>query len=167
MADDAARAAAASGAADDLARGADDVARAGDDGLQVLGSAPTKKPRLQFWDEPRDILGRRVYRRNDLFDPDHVSSWKERGQTVSGTNLERMATGRAPVGYDGKSVDLHHLIQREPGAMAEVSYTMHKTNHGILHIPDTHSFRRNPGLNRQFNNYRDDYWKLRSSTYPN
>ena len=45
-----------------------------------------------------------------------------------------MATGHAPVGYEGNTVGLHHMSQTQDGSIAEMSQTFHKTNHGIIHI---------------------------------
>lgn len=53
-----------------------------------------------------------------------------------------MASGRAPIGYDGKSVELHHLSQTEVngfagtrGSLAEVGSVFHSQNSSILHVP--------------------------------
>jgi len=51
--------------------------------------------------------GHLTKQRNDIFDPNTVSSWKVRGKKVTGTNIERMASGRAPIGVDGRPVNLH------------------------------------------------------------
>ncbi|HFK5734457.1 TPA: HNH/ENDO VII family nuclease [Enterobacter sichuanensis] len=49
-----------------------------------------------------------------------------------------MATGHAPVGYEGNTVGLHHMSQTQDGSIAEMSQTFHKTNHGIIHLnPNT------------------------------
>lgn len=49
-----------------------------------------------------------------------------------------MTTGRAPVGYEGNTVDLHHMSQTQDGSIAEMSQTFHKTNLEIIHInPNT------------------------------
>jgi len=71
--------------------------------------------------------GNRVYQRNDLIGASLVDA---RGRT----NLERMQRGLAPIGPDGQSINLHHLTQRQSGAIAEVTATMHQQNSGILHI---------------------------------
>lgn len=117
----------------------------------------------QFWKEdPITYSGNKVFQRNDLIDPNRVSEWTVRGQTVRGTNLERMAAGRAPVGPDGNSVNLHHLTQRQDGAIAEVTQTLHSTNHGILHMPNTVP----SGINRsQFNTWSRNYWKDRAENW--
>jgi filamentous hemagglutinin len=40
-------------------------------------------------------LTNRVYQSDELFDPNFVSSWVEKGKTIPGTNIERMASGIA------------------------------------------------------------------------
>jgi len=122
-----------------------------------------------------------------LFDPAQVSQWKVNGKLVSGTNLERMATGRAPVDAEGRSVQLHHLTQTEVnvqngtrGSLAEVGATFHGKNFSVLHLPFPRnpnipkqtiprypSFRRNPNGTAssqaaEFANYQSGYWKIRA-----
>ena len=64
--------------------------------------------------------GRSVYKNDGAFDVNHVDS---KGRT----NVQRMGEGLAPIGKDGKSVELHHMTQSEVngfngsrGAVAEV-----------------------------------------------
>nr|WP_276203259.1 HNH/ENDO VII family nuclease [Pantoea rwandensis] len=92
-----------------------------------------------------------------------MTTWRDKGKVFKGTNIERMATGRAPVGYDGKAVNLHHMLQSQDGPIAEMSQTFHKVNHGIIHInPNTIP----SGINRtEFNAWREDYWAFRASGY--
>ena len=59
------------------------------------------------------------------FDPDLVTSWRAGGKVISGTNIERMATGRAPIGTDGKPINLHHMLQSNDSAIAELTQTFH------------------------------------------
>lgn len=93
------------------------------------------------------------YSRED-FDFDYVDA---NGKT----NLERMQKGRVPIGKDGIYVELHHLIQREKGEIAEISGKVHRENHKLLHI--------NPssipsGINRAaFRKLRKAYWKRRAA----
>ncbi|MDW8584105.1 hypothetical protein Q7W15_02405 [Streptococcus suis] len=49
----------------------------------------------KYWKNEVEFNGNKVYQRDDLIDPNVVSSWKENGVTVTGTNVERMASGRA------------------------------------------------------------------------
>ena len=41
--------------------------------------------------------GQTIQKNDDIFDPNQVSSWKEKGKVVTGTNIERMESGRAPI----------------------------------------------------------------------
>ena len=74
-----------------------------------------------------------------------------------------MATGRASVGYDGYAVNLHHMLQTQDGQIAEMSQTLHKTNHGIIHInPNTIP----SGIDRSvFDTWRKQYWTNRASDF--
>ena len=45
-------------------------------------------------------------------------NWKVKGQTVTGTNVERMAEGLAPIGTDGRPINLHHMTQKQSGPIA-------------------------------------------------
>ena len=117
-----------------------------------------------FWvEQPVQFNGNKVYARDDLFDPAHISTWQERGTSVTGTNLERMASGRAPIGTDGKSVNLHHMTQSQDGPIAEMTQTFHQSNSSVIHInPNTIP----SGIDRPtFNKWSSQYWKKRSENY--
>ncbi|MEC2077048.1 HNH/ENDO VII family nuclease [Metabacillus fastidiosus] len=49
------------------------------------------------------------------------------------TNLERAQMGWPPLGKDGKAINLHHILQQEPGPMVEIHQTVHQKNYRILH----------------------------------
>ncbi|EEZ8309101.1 hypothetical protein C7K77_004904 [Escherichia coli] len=118
----------------------------------------------KYWtSEPIDFNGNKVYQRNDLFDPYKVSSWKDKGKTVTGTNIERMASGRAPIGVDGKSVNLHHVTQNQSGPIAEVTQSFHQENSAVIHInPNTIP----SGINRPvFDKWKEQYWRQRAASY--
>lgn len=86
---------------------------------------------------------------------------KDRSNTRK-DNLKRMEKGRAPIGYDGDPIELHHLIQSESGSVVEISGSMHRENHKTLHIntSDIPS-----GINRSsFQMLRSAYWKRRAQT---
>ncbi|WP_247107550.1 HNH/ENDO VII family nuclease [Halalkalibacter sp. APA_J-10(15)] len=97
-----------------------------------------------------------VYQRDDIINPNMKDA---RG----GTNLERMQKGLAPLGPDGKSINLHHTTQRNESSIAEVTQTFHKDNSCVIHINP------NPipsGINRsEFNKWRIDYWKNRANDF--
>ena len=107
----------------------------------------------------RDV-SRRVYQRNDIdfnyYDPKSKM-----------TNLERMQAGKAPIGNDGKAVQLHHVLQQESGPMAEVREVTHREYKRPLHglVGNGMSFRNDPVLKKQYNNFRSAYWKWRAQQY--
>ncbi|MGP5273620.1 RHS repeat-associated core domain-containing protein [Psychrobacter faecalis] len=138
-----------------------------------------------------NTLGRTVYQNDSLFDPSRKTSWvNDSGERVFGTNVDRMADGRAPTGKDRKPVQLHHLTQTElnangtRGSLAEISTTSHQKNSKVLHYP---SPMRNPNNRRQtipkypsfrmdnmgnrtslageFDEFRSNYWKNRADGF--
>jgi hypothetical protein len=140
------------------------------DTAAISGSADAaplnRSQKLQFWQKPQLIGNERVgtrlvYQRNDLFDPNAV---------IDGvSNLQRMAKGRPPIGFDEQPVNLHHLIQQEPGTLAEVGGEFHSDNSGVLHglTEPKSSFRYSKsGLTTEaekaFNRYRYWYWQQRA-----
>ncbi|EOI3549595.1 HNH/ENDO VII family nuclease [Cronobacter dublinensis] len=134
--------------------------------MDPLGLAPciANAQKRQYWkNDPITFQGNKVYQRDDLFDPTLMTTWREKGKVICGTNVERMAAGRAPVGYDGNAVNLHHMLQTQDGTIAEMSQTFHKTNHGIIHInPNTIP----SGINRaEFDAWRKQYWINRAGDF--
>ena len=99
--------------------------------------------------EKTDVNGTRVYQRDDLID----STIKDK---LGRTNVERMQEGLAPLGPDGKSINLHHMIQTADSPIAEVTQTFHQTFSKILHInPKTIP----SGIDRvAFNAWKQAYW---------
>lgn len=120
----------------------------------------------KYWSkDPIEFNGNKVYQRNDLLDLNFVSSWKVNGKTVTGTNLERMANGLAPIGSDGRTVNLHHMTQRQDGPIAEVTQKFHKENHSTIHA-NTNTIP--SGINRnKFESWKKQYWKNRATNYEN
>ena len=102
----------------------------------------------------RDV-SRRVYQRNDI-------DWDL--EIIPGvTNRDLALKGQSPYANDRTLIELHHLTQREPGAMVEIPASTHDKYSGILHglVENGKSFRRNPVLNKQYNNFRRKYWRWR------
>ncbi|WP_375669161.1 DUF637 domain-containing protein, partial [Bartonella sp. MR168JLCBS] len=98
-----------------------------------------------------------VYRRDDQFDPNQRVKWTEKGETVWGTNVERTKTGRAPMGFDGKPIELHHLKQTPDGPLAEMSHEFHKKYTSVIHAnPKTHQ---SLIERKKFKKQRKEYWK--------
>ncbi len=132
--------------------------------VKVPGTAQAAAHTVGKW-SARQVLGRTVYQRSYLFDPNQLTYWRHNGVQVWGTNVEAMSKGYAPIGFDGRKVVLHHLGQSEPGNLAEVGGLMHskKVQHKQL-VPGT-SWRRNKNLLDQFDRYRGNYWVERSKDF--
>lgn len=144
----------------DLAEASKLINKASDD----VTSANYFRQERKYWSaEPVQFKGNKVYQRNDIFNPQQVSSWKEKGKTITGTNVERMASGRAPIGVDGKSVNLHHMTQSQDGPIAEVTQSFHQGNSAVIHInPNTTQ----SGINRPvFDKWKEQYWQQRAANY--
>jgi uncharacterized protein RhaS with RHS repeats len=118
----------------------------------------------------KEVAGRKVYQRNDLFDPNYTDAFGR-------TNIQRMRKGDAPIGNDGLEVNLHHLTQDEPGSMAEILSSYHSENDRILHMysnqwdkswvgPDgiRRPYNSAPDSmdRRPFNKWKKSYWKTRA-----
>lgn len=106
--------------------------------------------------EMRDV-SRKVYQRNDI---DYFKIDPATGLT----NLQRMQKGKPPIGNDGNPIQLHHVIQIEKGSVVEIRETTHQEYYHTLHGLVEHggSFRNDPILSKQFNNFRTIYWKWRA-----
>ncbi|GGE62139.1 S-layer homology domain-containing protein [Priestia taiwanensis] len=109
--------------------------------------------------EIRDV-SRRVYRLEDI-------DWKyvapKNVNPTGKSNLEIALLGNAPYTKDNQKIELHHLTQKEPGAMVEMSEKIHGDLYDALHIiKPGDSFRNDPALEKQYNNFRSNYWKLRA-----
>lgn len=109
--------------------------------------------------QERDV-SRRVYQRSDIdFEFYDIKTKK--------TNLARMLNGDAPIGNDGKPVQLHHILQQESGPMVEIREITHQEYKRTLHglVSKGNSFRQNSELRKQYNNFRSYYWKWRAQQY--
>lgn len=74
-----------------------------------------------------------------------------------------MKEGLAPIGYDGKPVNLHHMDQTDACDIAEVADSYHKSNYSTLH---TNTGQSPSKINRkEFNNWRKSYWRYRSHDF--
>lgn len=109
--------------------------------------------------EVRDV-SRRVYQRHDI-------NFEYTDTTTGLTNLERMKSGKPPIGHDGNPIQLHHVIQREIGPMVEIRETTHQEYYRILHglVGNKASFRNDQLMRKQYNNFRIAYWKWRAQQY--
>ncbi|WP_330168920.1 DUF637 domain-containing protein [Bartonella grahamii] len=104
-----------------------------------------------------------VYRRDDLFDPNQRVKWREKGEDVWGTNIDRMKARRAPIGFDNRSVELHHLNQTPDGPLAEMSHEFHKKYTSVIHAnPKTHQSLID---RKKFEKQREEYWYKLANGY--
>lgn len=91
-----------------------------------------------------------------LFDPSQIDA---RGRT----KLQRMKQGLAPVGYDGKSVNLHHIDQTNASDILEISATQHHADYSKLH---TNTGQSASLINRSdFSKWRSRYWQFRAEDF--
>jgi RHS repeat-associated protein len=119
---------------------------------------PSGPPRFGPWTRT-EVLGSRVYQRNDLIDPTRID--KQSGLT----NLELMRLGRAPNGPDNQRINLHHALQTMDGPIVELTQTMHlgRGTRGVVHInPPTIP----SGIDEAaFARWRSEYWKIRACDF--
>ncbi|UTO28988.1 two-partner secretion domain-containing protein [Bartonella harrusi] len=102
----------------------------------------------------------KVYQRDDLFDPNQIVSWRQGGKKVWGTNIDRMKTGRAPIGFDGDPIQLHHMLQIQDSPIAEIRKTFHQKYTSVIHIyPKTEKSLIDRDM---FDIWRPKYWKNRA-----
>ena len=93
------------------------------------------------------------------------TSWREGGKVITGSNAERMTSGRAPIGVDGKSVNLHHMTQIQSGPIAEMIQSFHQTNSATIHI---NANTIPSGIDRAaFDKWKVQYWQQRSADFRN
>ena len=110
----------------------------------------------KYWKDPVSFKGNRVFQRNDFFDPRFIDG-------LGRSNIQRMRKGLAPIGNDGKSINLHHLTQRENGGIAELTQTFHQQYSRVIHI---NSNKIPSGIDRgAFGRWRKSYWKNRANDF--
>ena len=73
-----------------------------------------------------EYKGKTVTQNNSLFNPNAVDS-------MGRTNVQRMQQGLAPIGYDGQSVNIHHIDQTNTGPVIEISGSAHQQGYSDLH----------------------------------
>lgn len=101
-----------------------------------------------------EVNGKTVTMDNSTFDPNFVD---KQGRT----NVQRMQQGLAPIGTDGKSVNIHHIDQTNNGPVMEITATEHQQNYSSLH---TNTGQEPSQINRsEFDSWRKGYWQWRSN----
>ena len=103
--------------------------------------------------------GVKVIQNDGAFDPMQVD-------TMGNTNMERMARKQplAPIGKDGKSVELHHLLQTKDGGLIELTQKAHrgKGAYSFWHITDR-KYRSLVDHGMDWINFTKSYWRWRGS----
>ncbi len=123
----------------------------------------------------QEFEGRRIYTQDidignpTTVDPNFVNKAVRARIDEGASNLDLMREGLAPIGPDGRPINLHHVIGEEPGPMVELEGTTHSQYHDALHglIEDGNSFRNIPGLENSYNQFRKRYWQWRSTQFIN
>ncbi|NUN66023.1 hypothetical protein HCU40_14975 [Pseudanabaena biceps] len=88
--------------------------------------------------------------KRDIFDKEYINA---AGQS----NRDRMTQGLAPIGRDGKPVNLHHMKQQNNGTIIELTNTEHNEYSKTLHrYAEKSQIDRN-----EFDKLRAAYWKER------
>jgi len=143
------------------------------------GQSPKQQPDYKFKSakyRPEEVLGRRVYKNSTDIVPGAPStpldssispSIRKKVEEDGWTNLDLMRNGNAPIGPDGKQMNLHHVIGQEAGPMVELTSSTHKKYHKPLHglIEDGNSFRNDKKLELQYERFRKAYWKERAKDF--
>lgn len=102
--------------------------------------------------EPTQVNGKEVLVRTDI-DPDQVD-------LDGDTNMERMRKGKAPLGEDGRPIELHHIGQKQDSALAELTRAEHREggNDGVLHD----KYKETEIDRVDFDKERQAHWKARA-----
>ena len=123
---------------------------------------------------PNMVNNRKMYKSDLDFTseiPAHIDSSVHKSIRVKiengWSNLDLMKNGNAPIGKDGKQINLHHILGQEPSPMVELLSSTHKKHHKALHglIEDGKSFRNNQSLQYQYDKFKKEYWKLRAKDF--
>ena len=94
-------------------------------------------------------MGKKVFQRDDI-------DWDKKDKTGR-TNRNRVQNGLAPIGNDNRSINLHHIGQRDDSSLVEVTASVHQKYYSVLLKRKGKSL-----INRAaFNKYRYNYWKSR------
>ena len=95
------------------------------------------------------VNGKTVVTDNKTFDPNFIDP---QGRS----NIQRMRQGLAPIGHDGKSVNMHHIFQTDRSPVIQMSASYHQKFYSLLHKNTGQS----PSLiNRPvFDTWRNNFW---------
>jgi len=102
------------------------------------------------------VNGVRVIQDDTLINPKLVDD-------LGRTNAQRMENGLAPIGADGKTINLHHVDQTMTGSVQEMTQTFHQQNYVELH-PNTGQSASQ--IDRSaFGAWRAGYWTTRACDF--
>lgn len=109
-------------------------------------------------------ISRRVYRMKSI-DWDYVASPSVNKSGKS--NLQLALEGGVHFTKDNHKIELHHLTQKEPGAMVEIPANKHDEFTKVLNglVETGENFRNDKELYKQYNNFRNNYWKMREKEH--
>ncbi|MDP1724706.1 MAG: HNH/ENDO VII family nuclease [Alphaproteobacteria bacterium] len=105
-----------------------------------------------------------IFYYNPDFIPNTIKDSEDR------TNLERINNGIAPIGFDGESMNIHHITRHQPGIYVLISETMHQQKSLHLHFRDKKYYPQPKAIDRnEFNHIKQDlfsklYKELTKST---
>jgi hypothetical protein len=79
-----------------------------------------------------------------------------------------MAEGYAPIGRDGKPINLHHLDGTEPGRMIELQQSLHQEHAVRLHdmIEAGKGIQAIKSTQRKYERWAEKWWKSRADDFP-
>ncbi len=103
-----------------------------------------------------EYKGKKVIQDDGLFDPNAID---KEGRT----NIQRMKDGLAPKGYDGNSVNIHHIDQIDDGPLMEILANLHRKYSRDLH--DNVGQEPSKIVRSTFNAWRRSYWKWRAKGF--
>ncbi len=102
------------------------------------------------------VNGKRVVIVKNLFDPGLID---KKGRT----NLQRIAMGLSPCGFDGKPLNIHHLDQTDDGMVVAIPASLHQKYDSMLHLNTGTSPSQ---INRSvFGKWKKSYWKWVSQQF--
>lgn len=116
--------------------------------------------------------GRTVYKNDSLISSgrpevldDGVPESIKRRVMSGETNLDLMKSGNAPIGPDGRQINLHHLSGQEPGTMVEISASDHPDIFETMHSLIEKSFRNDEALRDSYEGFKFNYWIERAKDF--
>lgn len=127
----------------------------GNDSTDLVTEGTRYGPQPEYWNMTVEFQGKKVYQRDDLIDPNRCD--------LDGcSSLDLMMEGRAPIGPDGKEIQLHHMLQTDDGPLAEVTASFHREYSKVIHI----DLKAPNQIDRPaFDSWRQDYWMNRAMDY--